>query len=154
MTIAGGNNAMVINTGNKTELALGYCTMYGDMIGALAPLADLNKLRVQTLAKYINQKLEVPPIPWSTIKSKPSAELEEGQTDEASLGAPYEILSPLVDALLEDNPEREALADLYGSELVERIYRLIMSSEYKRRQAPFGIRVTSTAFGSDTQFPL
>lgn len=159
MTIAGAGNAMVINTGNKTELALGYCTMYGDMIGAVAPLADLNKLRVRALAKYINEmylneKERIPPIPLSTITKKSSAELEEGQTDEESLGASYEDLSPLVDALLEDNPDMQALSDLYGSDLVKRIYRLIMTSEYKRRQGPFGIRVTKTAFGSDNQFPL
>src|SRR5882724_117796 len=100
MALANDSHALVINTGNKTELALGYCTLYGDMVGAIAPLADLNKLRVYDLAEYINRSVGENIIPQNTIEKPPSAELSPNQTDEGSLGANYEILSPLVDSIL------------------------------------------------------
>ncbi len=156
MGVANEENALVVNTGNKTELALGYCTIYGDMVGAIAPLGDVNKLRVKRLAKYINRRAGKEIIPTNTIEKEPSAELTKNQTDKKSLGVPYEILSPLVDSLLEKEPNFEELDQHYGEALVARIWRTITGAEFKRRQGSLIFRITQRAMGSamDRRYPL
>jgi NAD+ synthase (glutamine-hydrolysing) len=156
MGVANEENALVINTGNKTELSLGYCTLYGDMVGAFAPLADLNKLRVEALAKYINKRAGKEIIPSNTITKPPSAELTKNQTDEENFGVPYEILSPLVDELLEKEPNFARLELHYGKDLVDKTWTNITNAEFKRRQGSLIFRITQRAFGtaSDRRYPL
>jgi NAD+ synthase (glutamine-hydrolysing) len=156
MGVANEENALVINTGNKTEIALGYCTIYGDMVGAIAPIGDVNKLRVYSLAKYINRRAGKEIIPIDTITKPPSAELTENQTDEASLGVPYETLSPLVDELLEKEPDFASLELKYGKDLVDQTWTKITNAEFKRRQGSLTLRITPRAMGSamDRRYPL
>lgn len=143
---------MVLSTGNKTEMALGYCTLYGDMNGGLSVLSDLDKLKVYELARYINRDGEV--IPWNSINKAPSAELAPDQVDEVGLGAPYETLVPLVNAIVENRACKEELYDRFSRELVDKIHWRIYAQEFKRRQAPPGIRITSKAFGIGRRVPL
>jgi NAD+ synthase (glutamine-hydrolysing) len=146
-------NGLVISTANKTETALGYATLYGDMCGAIAPLADISKLKVYTLASYINQHFDEK-IPDQIIDKTPTAELREGQTDEASLGGSYSVISPLVDDIIEKLETRDSLYKKYPKKLVDKIYGLINKSEYKRRQASPAIKVTRKAFGLGRRIPI
>ena len=145
-------DALLLTTGNKSELAVGYCTLYGDMCGALAPIADLTKTRVWALARHMNRNGTR--IPVNSIEKPPSAELRENQTDQDSL-PPYEMLDPLVEAYVERNA---APADLIRSgfpeEVVARVTRLIDMSEHKRRQTPPLLRVTEKAFGPGRRYPI
>lgn len=143
---------LVISTANKTETALGYTTLYGDMCGAIAPIADVSKLRVYDLAQYINKEQKV--IPEKIITKIPTAELRENQTDEVSLGAPYKIISPLVDELIEGLVTQKDLFKKYPKNVVKHIISLINSNEYKRRQAAPGIKVTKKAFGLGRRVPI
>ncbi len=145
---------LVITTANKTETALGYTTLYGDMCGAIAPISDVSKLKVYELAKYINKISKRYIIPARTISKAPSAELKDNQTDEGSLGAPYLLISPLVDEIIEDGANIAELTGKYPEDLVRRITRIINYSEYKRRQAPPGIKVTKKAFGTGRRVPI
>ncbi len=143
---------LVLTTGNKSELAVGYCTLYGDMSGGLAVLADLPKTLVYRLAGHINRNGEL--IPRASIEKAPSAELRENQTDQDSL-PPYEIL----DGILERYIERamtadEIVADGFSAELVRGILARVDRNEYKRRQAPPGLQVTERAFGIGRRFPM
>jgi len=143
---------LVLTTGNKSELAVGYCTLYGDMSGGLAVLADLPKTLVYRLAGHINRNGEL--IPRASIEKPPSAELRENQTDQDSL-PPYEIL----DGILERYIERamtadEIVADGFSAELVRGILARVDRNEYKRRQAPPGLQVTERAFGIGRRFPM
>jgi len=147
-------SGLVISTGNKTELALGYCTLYGDMAGGFAAISDVSKERVYALARYINQKAGQDIIPTTTIERPPTAELEEGQTDENSLPAGYDVLSPLVDDIVDRELPREELYQKYKPEVVDKVLRMIKINEYKRRQAAPGIRVTPRAFGIGRRFPI
>lgn len=147
-------SAMVLNTGNKTEMALGYMTLYGDMCGGLAALADVNKLMVYELAAHHNKLQGQEEIPVTTITRVPTAELEEGQTDRANLPADYPVLSPLVDALVDHSVPIAELRQKYTPDVVDRTLRMINHNEYKRRQAPPGIRVTSKAFGAGRRLPI
>jgi NAD+ synthase (glutamine-hydrolysing) len=146
--------SIVLSTGNKTELALGYCTLYGDMCGGLAVISDLSKERVYALARYINQISSKELIPQSIIERVPTAELETGQTDRANLPADYPILSPLVDTLIEDNFSNKEIEKLYQEEVILKTQRLIANNEFKRRQAAPGIRVTKKAFGIGRRVPM
>ncbi|MBI2085888.1 NAD+ synthase [Candidatus Daviesbacteria bacterium] len=143
---------LVISTANKTETALGYTTLYGDMCGAIAPLADVSKLKVYELANFINRQKEL--IPKTTIERIPTAELRENQTDEASLGAPYSMISPLVDEIVEEMKTSKQLYKKYPKKTVDHICRLINQNEYKRRQAAPGIKVTKKAFGLGRRIPI
>lgn len=143
---------LVISTANKTETALGYTTLYGDMCGAIAPLADVSKLRVYDLALYINKEQKV--IPETIITKIPTAELRENQTDEASLGAQYKIISPLVDEIVEEMSTAEQLYQKYPREIVDNILKLINQNEYKRRQAAPAVKVTKKAFGLGRRIPI
>lgn len=148
---------IVLNTGNKTELALGYCTIYGDMAGGLGVVADLNKARVYELAACINEREGREVIPKSIINRPPTAELRAGQLDEHGMGAPPQILAPLVDALVEGMSYAEALErfqETFEPELIARTWKTLHSNEWKRRQASPGIRVTGSAFGHGRRVPL
>lgn len=145
---------LVISTANKTETALGYTTLYGDMCGAIAPLADVSKLKVYELADFINAKSGREIIPKSTIVRVPTAELRENQTDEASLGGSYRLISPLVDEIIEGRKNSEELSKKYPKKLIKKIFDLINISEYKRRQAAPAVKVTKKAFGLGRRIPI
>lgn len=145
---------LLLTTGNKTEMALGYCTLYGDMSGGLAVISDVNKMDVYAIARFINEKHKREMVPVETIELPPTAELTSGQTDEESLGAPYKVLAPLVDDIVEEGKSFAELANLYGPELVVKIYKMVHRAEYKRRQAPPGIKVTGKAFGIGRRIPM
>ncbi|MBI2596033.1 NAD+ synthase [Candidatus Daviesbacteria bacterium] len=153
MAFANKFGALVLSTGNKTETALGYTTLYGDMCGGLAVIADVSKLKVYDLARFINGAVEGGVIPRSIIDKAPSAELRENQTDEESLG-PYKLVSPLVDEIIEDGKTVKELLKKYPKELVDKIFYRIAAAEYKRRQAPPGIKVTKKAFGIGRRVPI
>ena len=124
---------LVLNTGNKTELALGYCTLYGDMTGGIGAIGDVSKLEVYKLARYANEKAGREIIPENVFRKKPSAELRENQFDPFD----FDIVSPLVDEIIENRrSKRELIAMGYPEDIVEDTYRRIMRAEYKRWQAP------------------
>ena len=152
MAHANHHNALLLTTGNKSELAVGYCTLYGDMCGALAPIADLTKGRVWQLARHLNRDGIL--IPVNSIEKPPSAELRENQTDQDSL-PPYEILDLLVEAYveLEQAPE-DLIRNGFDPDTVARVTRLIDLSEHKRRQTPPVLRVTEKAFGTGRRYPI
>jgi NAD+ synthetase len=141
---------LLLSTGNKTEMALGYCTLYGDMSGGLSVISDLSKTDVYALANYVNQKKGAC-IPENTINKPPSAELAPNQVDPFD----YDIVSPLVDKIVEDQISLETLIKSGEDEaLVKRLYNLVRINEYKRRQAAPGLRVSSKAFGSGRRMPI
>ncbi len=142
---------LVINTGNKTELALGYCTLYGDMVGGVGALGDVSKLEVYRLARYVNIKAGREIIPESVFKKKPSPELKENQFDPFD----FDVVSPLVDDIMERRKsKRELLESGYPKDVVEDIYDRFRRSEYKRRQAPPCIKITPKAFGIGWKMPI
>lgn len=145
---------LVLNTGNKSEMATGYCTLYGDMAGGFAVLKDVPKTLVRKLAEYRNGLGQSEVIPRSTITRPPTAELRPDQRDEDSLPA-YEILDPILEAYVEDDRtvEEMVFSGLPSAEIVKTI-RLVDRSEYKRRQAPPGVKVTNRAFGRDRRLPI
>jgi NAD+ synthetase len=153
MALSNKLGALVLTTGNKSEMAVGYCTLYGDMVGALAVIGDLVKTRVYALTRYVNREREV--IPRAILEKPPSAELRPGQLDTDSL-PPYEVLDPLVEAYVERYMPMQAIADQQGLELslVQRVVKLIEQSEYKRQQAAPVLKVTAKSFGSGRRFPI
>lgn len=154
MAVANKKRGLVLTTGNKSELAVGYCTTYGDMAGALAPLGDLYKTRVYELARYINTSTDAPPIPQSTLEKPPSAELRPNQKDQDSL-PDYAVLDQLLEGFFE---QKKGSADLiaagFSADLVQKILNLIKISEFKRRQAAPVLKVTSKAFGLGRRVPI
>jgi NAD+ synthetase len=143
---------LVLSTGNKSELAVGYCTLYGDMCGGLAVLSDLPKTNVYTVANVLNAQHVV--IPQSTIDKPPSAELRPDQRDDQSL-PDYEILDPILELYIEQRLEpAEIAARGYDLATAQRIAALVDRAEYKRRQMPIGLRVTGKAFGSGRRIPI
>jgi NAD+ synthetase len=144
--------ALLLTTGNKSELAVGYCTLYGDMSGGLAVVSDVPKTLVYRLASWINRRGEL--IPASTIEKPPSAELRPEQKDEDSL-PPYAVLDPILQAYIEQHrsPE-EIVARGFERATVEAVVRLVDRSEYKRKQGAPGIRITTKAFGPGRRFPI
>jgi NAD+ synthetase len=143
---------MLLATGNKSELAVGYATLYGDMCGGMAPLADVPKTLVYRLARHLNTEREL--IPRSTIEKAPSAELKPEQTDQDSL-PPYEILDRVVEQYVERGRSvAEMAAEGLDQRAVEQVVRLINRSEYKRRQAAPGIKISSKAFGGGRRYPI
>lgn len=147
--------AIVLSTGNKSEMATGYCTLYGDMAGGYAVLKDVPKVLIYELCLYRNRRAGADIIPQSVITKPPSAELRPGQLDTDSL-PPYEVLDPIVEAYVEgDMVTSEIVAAGLGDEaIVARIAKMIDLNEYKRRQAPPGVRITPKAFGRDRRLPL
>ena len=143
---------LVVTTGNKSELSTGYCTLYGDMAGGFAVLKDVAKTLVYRMARWRNLTGEV--IPERIITRPPSAELREDQTDQDSLPE-YEVIDAIIERYVEQNQSvSDIVAAGYAPEAVEQIVRLIRINEYKRRQGPFGPRITERAFGRDWRYPL
>jgi NAD+ synthase (glutamine-hydrolysing) len=143
---------MVLGTGNKSELAAGYCTLYGDMVGGLAVISDVPKTMIYRLAAYINREREV--IPRNTIQRAPSAELRPNQTDQDSLPE-YSILDGILQLRVEEQMSvDEIVARGYERPVVERVVRMIHANEYKRRQAATGLKVTTRAFGTGRRMPI
>lgn len=144
---------IILSTGNKSELAMGYSTLYGDMCGGLAVLSDLTKMQIYALARWINSK--APLIPQDTIDKPPSAELKENQTDQDTL-PPYPIIDTVLKAYVEEHQPPEVIAERnhYPLELVNDLIRKIHRNEYKRRQAPPGLRVSERAFSAGRRFPI
>jgi len=153
MALSNKFGSMVLSTGNKSELAVGYCTLYGDMAGGLAVISDVPKLMVYELANWINREREL--IPASTIEKPPSAELRPDQKDEDSL-PPYDVLDRILKAYIEDLHSPQEIADHYGFDIkmVREIALLVDRTEYKRKQAAPGLKITSRAFGFGRPFPI
>jgi len=153
MALSNKFGSMVLSTGNKSELAVGYCTLYGDMAGGLAVISDVPKLMVYELASWINRERER--IPASTIDKPPSAELRPNQKDEDSL-PPYDVLDRILKAYIEDLHSPAEIADHYGFDvkMVRDIALSVDRNEYKRKQAAPGLKITSRAFGFGRPFPI
>jgi NAD+ synthase (glutamine-hydrolysing) len=153
MALSNKFGALVLSTGNKSEMAVGYCTLYGDMVGALAVIGDLVKTRVYAVCRWLNRYGEL--IPQAILDKPPSAELRPGQKDTDSL-PPYEVLDPILEAYVEryETPECIARAHGFAPELVQQVVRLVERSEYKRQQAAPVLKVTSKSFGSGRRFPI
>lgn len=152
MALANKFNYLVLTTGNRSELAVGYCTLYGDMAGGFAPLKDVPKTLVYALARYRNQ--QQPIIPDRIIERAPTAELAPNQTDQDSL-PPYETLDKILEMYLNQNLSVEEIVKAgFNTELVTKIVKLIKRNEYKRRQAAIGPRINHHSFGRDWRYPI
>lgn len=153
MAVSNKFNALVLTTGNKSEMAVGYCTLYGDMVGALAVIGDVLKTEVYRLCGYVNRNHPV--IPQAILDKAPSAELRPGQKDTDSL-PPYEILDPIVEDYVERyrSPEEIAALHHYDAAMVSDVVKLIERSEYKRQQAALVLKVTAKSFGIGRRFPI
>ncbi|MGI9301809.1 MAG: NAD+ synthase, partial [Gammaproteobacteria bacterium] len=152
MAISNKKRRMVLTTGNKSEMAVGYATLYGDMAGGFAPLKDVSKTRVYRLARYRNEVSPV--IPQRVLDRPPSAELAPDQKDDDSL-PPYDVLDPILELFVEQNcPVAEIVARGFDEATVRKVANMVLRNEYKRRQAPPGVRITKRAFGKDRRYPI
>jgi len=153
MALSNKFGALVLTTGNKSEMSTGYCTLYGDMVGALAVIGDVMKTRVYALSRYANREREV--IPRETMEKAPSAELRPEQRDTDSL-PPYEVLDPILEAYVERYHSAEQIAEEQGVDvgLVRSVIQLVERSEYKRQQAAPVLKVTRKSFGMGRRFPI
>jgi NAD+ synthetase len=152
MTYSNNSGHLLLTTGNKSEMAVGYCTLYGDMCGGLAVIADVYKTDVYRIADYINRNGEI--IPKKIIDKTPSAELKPNQTDQDTL-PPYEILDKVLRMYLEENKEINDIRNVIGDdELVKRVLRMVDMNEFKRNQAAPALRVSSKAFGYGRRYPI
>jgi NAD+ synthase (glutamine-hydrolysing) len=152
MALSNEHGSIVLTTGNKSEYAVGYATLYGDMAGGFAPLKDVPKLLAYDLARWRNRDGEV--IPASTLEKPPSAELRPGQVDQDSL-PDYEVLDDIVHAYVELDLGAETIAERgHDPEEVRRVTRMIDLAEFKRRQSAPGPKVTTRAFGRDRRVPM
>jgi NAD+ synthase (glutamine-hydrolysing) len=152
MSISNKFGHLLLSTGNKSEMAVGYCTLYGDMNGGLAVIADVPKMRVFSICKWLNREREI--IPHNIITKPPSAELKPGQVDQDSL-PPYEILDPILDLIVCEHRSPQQIVDRgYDPQLVEKITKLVKRAEFKRRQAPPGLKITDRAFGTGWRMPI
>jgi NAD+ synthase (glutamine-hydrolysing) len=158
MGISNEEGQLVLATGNKSELAVGYSTIYGDAVGGYAPIKDVAKTQVWNLSRWRNEdaiaKGQTPPIPPNSIEKEPSAELRPGQLDSDSL-PDYDVLDDVLDDYVEnDRSAAELIADGFDPDLVLRVLRLTDLAEYKRRQYPPGTKISSRAFGRDRRLPI
>jgi NAD+ synthase (glutamine-hydrolysing) len=153
MALSNKFRAIVLSTGNKSELGVGYCTLYGDMAGGLAVISDVPKTMVYRVSKYVNSKRAV--IPKATLEKPPSAELRAGQQDSDTL-PPYEVLDAILEDYVEDSHPAEWIATHRGFDpaLVSRVIRMVDESEYKRQQAAPGLKISAKAFGYGRRFPI
>ena len=153
MALSNKFSAIVLSTGNKSELGVGYCTLYGDMVGGLAVISDVPKTLVYSLAKYVNSRR--PLIPQASIEKPPSAELRPDQKDTDSL-PPYEVLDVVLEDYVEELHSAEQIAADHGLaiELVRRVIRMVDRAEYKRQQAAPGLKISPKAFGYGRRFPI
>ena len=153
MALSNTHGWLVIATGNKSEMAVGYATIYGDMVGGFALLKDVYKTDVWRLSRHLNERAGRELIPVTTIERPPSAELREGQRDDQSL-PPYEVLDPLLEAYVELDRSREELEEQFDPEIVAKTLALVDRAEYKRRQAAPGVKLRPRAFGRDWRTPI
>ena len=145
---------LLVATGNKSELSVGYATLYGDMAGGFALLKDVYKTDVWRLSRHLNERAGREVIPASIIERAPSAELRENQLDQDSL-PPYEELDRVLEAYVElDRSREELMSDGFDRDVVERALAMIDRAEYKRRQAPPGVKLRPKAFGRDRRTPI
>jgi NAD+ synthase (glutamine-hydrolysing) len=152
MALSNKFGSLLLTTGNKSELAVGYCTLYGDMCGGLAVISDVPKTMIYRLARWINRDREI--IPSASLTKPPSAELRPNQTDQDSL-PPYEVLDAILEHyVVQARSVEEIIRAGADPEIVRKVVRLIDSSEYKRRQAAPGLKVTSKAFGVGRRIPI
>ncbi|MBE9528908.1 MAG: NAD+ synthase, partial [Proteobacteria bacterium] len=154
MALSNKFNWLVLTTGNKSEMSVGYATLYGDMAGGFAVIKDLPKLLVYELSEWINRRAKRKLIPTRIITRPPSAELRADQADSDTL-PPYEVLDPILKAYVEQDRSVEEIAALgFDPKVVKRIIRMVDLSEYKRRQAPPGVKITPRALGKDRRMPI
>ena len=153
MALSNEHGWMVLTTGNKSESAVGYSTLYGDTAGGFAVIKDVPKLLVYELCRFRNRRAGRDVIPEDVLTKPPSAELRPDQRDDQSL-PPYEVLDPIIEGYVEHDRTRAELERDHDPEVVRRIVRLVDLAEYKRRQSPPGVRVTSKAFGKDRRVPI
>jgi len=153
MALSNKFGAIVLSTGNKSELAVGYCTLYGDMVGGLAAISDVPKTLVYRLSHYVNSRR--PLIPQASLDKPPSAELRPGQMDSDTL-PPYDVLDAILEDYVEDSHTADQIAADRGFDvsLVKRVIRMVERSEYKRQQAAPGIKISAKAFGYGRRFPI
>jgi NAD+ synthase (glutamine-hydrolysing) len=145
---------IVLSTGNKSEMSVGYSTLYGDSAGGFAVIRDVPKTLVYGVARHLNEKKNREVIPDSVLNKEPSAELREDQRDTDSL-PPYDVLDPILEAYIEEDMGIAQIVDSgFDEDDVRRIVQLVDRAEYKRRQAPTGIKVTGRAFGRDRRMPI
>ncbi|MGI9311785.1 MAG: NAD(+) synthase, partial [bacterium] len=155
MAISNKFGSMVLTTGNKSEMAVGYATLYGDMVGGFAAIKDVPKMMVYALARWRNARDRAPVIPERVLARAPSAELAPDQTDADTL-PPYEILDSILEAFIErDLSAEQIIADgNHDADTVHRVIEMVVANEYKRRQSAPGVRVTARAFGKDRRYPI
>ncbi|MCW5317766.1 NAD+ synthase [Nostoc sp. KVJ3] len=152
MAIANKFGYLLLSTGNKSEMAVGYCTLYGDMNGGLAVIADVPKTRVYSLCQWLNRHNEI--IPQNVLTKAPSAELKPGQVDQDSL-PPYEILDDILQRLIHNHQSAaQIVAAGHDSVIVDRVIQMVARAEFKRRQAPPGLKITDRAFGTGWRMPI
>jgi len=154
MALSNKYGSLVMATGNKSEMAVGYSTLYGDLAGGFAPLLDVPKTLVYELARWRNKQTDPPPIPDRVMEKAPTAELRAGQLDTDSL-PPYDVLDPILEEYVEeDRSPEELVAGGADPELVRKVVEMVDRAEYKRRQAPPGVKITPKAFGRDRRIPI
>ena len=155
MTVSNKFGWIVLTTGNKSEMAMGYATLYGDMAGGFAVLKDVPKTLVYELCEWRNRNWEPrPAIPQAIIDKPPSAELKDDQFDQDTL-PPYEVLDPVVKAYVEDEYGYQDMVDMgFDPQVVRQVIQFVDRNEYKRRQAPPGVKITPKAFGKDRRLPI
>jgi NAD+ synthase (glutamine-hydrolysing) len=152
MALSNKIGALLLTTGNKSEVAVGYCTLYGDMCGGLAVISDVFKTQVYTLSRWINREREI--IPLSTIEKPPSAELRPGQVDQDSL-PPYDVLDAILKGYVEEGlSRRDLVAQGFAETVVNDVVRKVDLNEYKRKQAAPGLKITPLAFGVGRRIPI
>lgn len=152
MAFSNNNNYLLLTTGNKSEMATGYCTLYGDMCGGLAVIADVYKTDIYRITNYINRDSEI--IPQEIIDKPPSAELKPNQTDQDTL-PPYELLDNILKMYLEENKESVEISKIIGDrEIVDKVLRMVDLSEFKRKQSAPALRVSTKAFGYGRRYPI
>ena len=152
MALSNKFGALLLTTGNKSEMAVGYCTLYGDMAGGLGVISDVYKMQVYALARWLNREREV--IPVNTIEKPPSAELRPGQVDQDSL-PPYDVLDAILKGYVEEGLSRRDLVRLgFAETIVNDVVRKVDLNEYKRKQAAPGLKITPLAFGVGRRIPI
>jgi len=152
MAISNKSHKLVLATGNKSEMAVGYSTLYGDMVGGYAPLKDVPKLLVYQLANWKNNQVVV--IPERIISRPPTAELRDNQKDEDSL-PPYSVLDPILERYIErDRTPQQIIQEGFNQKDVHRVTRMVDLNEYKRRQAAPGVKISKRAFGRERRYPI
>lgn len=154
MAIANKFGHLLLSTGNKSEMAVGYCTLYGDMDGGLAAIADVPKTRVYSLSRWLNQHSGKELIPEHILVKPPSAELKPNQCDQDSL-PDYDTLDDILQRLIHDHQSPEAIAEAgHDPAIINKVLHLVKRAEFKRRQAPPGLKITSRAFGTGWRMPI